>query len=41
MSRIRRLAWFSALYVASIATFALVTLSLRALLHLAQRLIQS
>jgi hypothetical protein len=40
MSRIPKVLWFSALYVASIATFALFTFSVRALMQLAQRLIQ-
>jgi hypothetical protein len=39
MSRIKTLVWFSALYVASVAGFALFTLSILALLQLAQRLV--
>ena len=38
MSHTRRIFWFVALYVASIAAFALVTLSIRGLLQLAQGL---
>ena len=38
MSRLQKVMWFSALYVASVAAFALATLSIRALLQLAQRL---
>ena len=39
MSRIPRTVWFAALYVASLAAFALFTLSLRALLQFAQSLL--
>jgi len=41
MSRIQWLMWFSALYVASIAALALVTLLIRALLQTVQRLFQT
>ena len=36
MRRMRRLLWFATLYVASIAVFTLVTLSIRGVLQLAQ-----
>ena len=39
MRRIPRTLWFATLYVASLAAFALFTLSLRALLQFAQRLL--
>jgi hypothetical protein len=41
MSRIPKVVWFAALYVASVAAFALATLSIRALLQVAQRLAQT
>jgi hypothetical protein len=41
MRRTHKVLWFSALYVASITGFALFTFSIRALLQLAQRLVQT
>ena len=41
MSHIKKIMWFAVLYVASVAAFALVTLSIRALLQLAQRFAQT
>ena len=38
MSRIQKLVWFTALYLASLLVFALVTFSIRALLQFGQRL---
>jgi hypothetical protein len=41
MRRMQKTLWFSALYVASVVAFALLTLTLRALLQLAQSLVQT
>ena len=41
MSGFRKILWFSVLYLASVAAFAVLTLSIRALLHLVQRLAET